>query len=397
MVEVSRNRNSRPYPLAFWGALLATFVVQTGFGAILPLLPQFVHHRGLPVADLGVMAAAYAAVSFVAQTGLGPLADIWGRKVFIVSGALLEALGTGGFLLHLTPPDYMELRIVQGLGSGAVIPAANALIADLVEESRRGRAYGLMAASSSAGFVIGPMLGGLAGAAFGLDAPFAVGLGLNLVAALVAWLTLPSLKTGTQRQKQPREAVLPLIGRLWPYFWMMFAWMGLTGMYDTAWSLYMQSLGAGKWLIGFSFTLFALPLLFFNVVGGRLADRGSRRHWIIILGALLQTSTLVVYVISRSLWLSISVSMIEAVAMSLTGPALSAAVMERIPVTQNGTVQGWFQASGTLGAAVLALSSGPLLPGHPNHPFVLGAAVLLATCIGVTIIWRPWKSSARTL
>lgn len=391
MAQASRQDSRVGYPLAFWGALGATFVVQTGFGAILPLLPQFVRSRGFPTAELGIMAASYAAVSFIAQAGLGNLADRLGRKTLIVAGALLEAVGTGGFLWHWSPLVYILCRVLQGLGSAAVIPAANALVADLVEGQRRGRAYGLMAASTSAGFALGPMLGGVAGALWGLAAPFVVGVGLNLGAAATAAATLPRFQAHQERVAMRLDLVKPLMRQLWPYFWMMFAWMGLTGMYDTAWSLYMQSLGAGKWIIGLSFTLFALPLLFFNVASGRLADLPGRRRWIILAGAFLQTLTVLFYVLSRSLWLSIFVSVIEAGAMSLTGPAMSAAVMESSPTTHHGTVQGWFQASGTLGAAVLALASGPLLVGHPSHPFALGAIVLGVTTVGVTLVWKPWQ------
>jgi MFS family permease len=84
---------------------------------------------------------------------------------------------------------------------------------------------------------------------------------------------------------------------------------------------------------------------------------------------------------------------VEAAAMSLTGPALSAQVMDHTPEPLRGGLQSWFQASGTLGATVMALASGPLLVKAPNHPFYLGAAVLWITTLGVTAIWRPWRSS----
>ncbi len=381
------------YPVAFWGALVASFIVQTGFGAILPLLPQFVRDRGFPLADMGTLAASYAAVSFVGQTGLGSLADRWGKKWLIVPGCLIEAVGTAGFLLHMRPWFYIVMRVVQGLGSAAVIPAAQALVADLIHESLRGRAYGLIAASSSAGFVVGPLIGGMAAAGFGLGAPFVAGAGLNLVAASVALITLPRLWRGQPRPVAPKPAFKPLMTRLWPYFVVMGAWMGLAGLYDTSWSLYMQSLGAGKWIIGLSFTLFGLPLLIFNVLGGRLADYRSERHRIILGGMLLQTATLILYVVSHSMGFSIAVTVVEAAAMSLTGPALSAAVMHGIPDGYTGMVQGWFQASGTLGAAILALASGPLLVERASHPFILGAAVLGATTLGIALVWKPWRSN----
>ena len=68
------------------GLLFAVLVVQMGFGAILPLLPEFVHRHGFPLSDMGVMAASYAAVSFLGQLGLGPLTDRFGRRRAMVGG-----------------------------------------------------------------------------------------------------------------------------------------------------------------------------------------------------------------------------------------------------------------------------------------------------------------------
>ncbi len=385
------------YPPAFWGTAAALLVVQTGFGAILPLLPVFVRQRGFPLSDIGVMAAAYAAVAFVAQLGLGVWADRVGRKWLIVAGCLLEVVGTGGFLAHINPWWYIGFRVVQGLGSGAVVPAANALVADLVDESRRGRAYGIMAASSSAGFAVGPVLGGLAGAVWGLSAPFVVGVILNAGAAIMSAVSLPTHHS-TPRNSSPRgDALWPMAFRLWPYFAVMFVWMGLAGMYDTSWSLYMRWLGAGPRVIGVSFTLFAGPLLIFNVWSGRIADRARRRHLVILGGLALQALTVCCYIFSRSVWLSIAIAVIEAFAISLTGPALSAAVMEGVPQRYNGAVQGLFQASGTLGSAVLALASGPLLVIRPNHPFILGSILLTLVTLAAAGWWRPWRMPQNAL
>lgn len=81
---------------------------------------------------------------------------------------MIEAAGTAGFLGHGPALWYVICRILQGLGSAALVPAASAFVADIVPEARRGQAYGLLTAASSAGFALGPMVGGLAGAAWGL-------------------------------------------------------------------------------------------------------------------------------------------------------------------------------------------------------------------------------------
>jgi len=384
------------YPSSFWGVLTAVFIVQTGFGAILPLLPEFVHSRGFPIADMGIMAAAYAAISFLGQISLGSMSDRLGRKHLMLAGSLLEAAGTAGFLVHGAVAWYISCRIFQGLGSAALVPAANALVADLVPSVNRGRAYGLMSAAGSAGFALGPMLGGLAGAAWGLAAPFVIGALLNLLAAIATLITLPASIRRQNAAQADRLEFSPIGRKLWPYFMVMFAWIGMNGMYDTTWSLYMRWLGAEPWLIGISFSLFGLPLLLFNIYGGRLADHRAWRHWTILSGTGLQAITVALYIVSRSAWLSIAISVIEAGALSLTGPALSASVMDKIPESAYGRVQGWFQASGTLGATLMALASGPLLVVRPNHPFILGTTVLIAATALAAMIWRPWQTAAAT-
>ncbi|NMP21828.1 MFS transporter [Sulfobacillus harzensis] len=367
--------------------LFSVLVVQTGFGAILPLLPEFVHRHGFPLADMGVMAAAYAAVSFVGQLGLGAATDRIGRKAAMVWGAVVEAAGTAGFLLHGSPILYVFCRVLQGLGSAAIIPAANALVADVVPEVRRGQAYGLLTAASSAGFALGPMVGGLAGSVFGLQAPFVIGAFLNGAAAVLSASLIPR-DHGRVESGAGITGLGPIVQRLWLYFLVMFAWTGMNGMYDTTWSLYMRWLGASRWLIGVSFTLFALPLLVFNLWGGRVADRRGTRHRAIVIGTTFQALLVASYVVVRSAWLAIVLSMVEAAAMSLTGPALSAVVMDAAPSQLRGALQGAFQATGTLGAALMALASGPLLVSQPNHPFYLGAMVLMAAAAFSGLWWR---------
>ncbi|MCY0863346.1 MAG: MFS transporter [Sulfobacillus sp.] len=385
---------------AFWAVLVANTVVQSGWGAILPILPLFVREHGMPLGWMGVMASGFAAISFVAQLGFGRLSDIWGRKPLLVAGAVWEAVGTLAFVGSWPWPFYIVWRLVQGVGAGAFMPAANALVADLVPEAERGRAYGLLYASSSAGFTVGPLIGGLLGASGHLSRPFWAGAGLNTLAAfaLVNWL--PRHRPGRPAARPSRRASAfwsAWIRKLWPPFLLTFSLTGLSGMYDATWSLYMRGLGASNWVIGLSFSLFSLPLLLFSLWNGRLADRpGERRRWVLA-GALLQTAIVVFYIVSRWAWASIAASVLEALAISLSGPALTTMVMESAPPDARGQVQGWFQASGTLGATVLALVSGLLLPYGTTRPFVAGAAWLLGVTVVIGWRWRghpPAESAA---
>ena len=65
--------------------------------------------------------------------------------------------------------------------------------------------------------------------------------------------------------------------------------------------------------------------------------------------------------------------------MSLIGPALQAQLMNDIPRNMRGTVQGRFQAVGTLGSLVMAIASGLLMIHSIRDPFWAGAGLLVVT------------------
>ena len=73
----------------------ASFVVWSGFGAILPYLPVFLQEQAhASVWLIGVVAAFYYVGTFLFSAPLGRLSDSIGRKPIIVSGVFLYAVAT---------------------------------------------------------------------------------------------------------------------------------------------------------------------------------------------------------------------------------------------------------------------------------------------------------------
>jgi len=69
---------------------------------------------------------------------------------------------------------------------------ANAYVSDISTDETRSRNFGWMAASSNAGFVVGPALAGVLGStAYGELVPVLIAAAISLVATLVIWLVLP--------------------------------------------------------------------------------------------------------------------------------------------------------------------------------------------------------------
>ncbi|MFD2169212.1 MDR family MFS transporter [Tumebacillus lipolyticus] len=93
----------------------------------------------------------------------GALSDFVGRKKVVVFALLGISLSFVGFTYTTTPWLLAVLSVTNGLSGSFFAPVSKALMADLTEESRRMRIFSLRYWTVNIGFVMGPMLGALAG------------------------------------------------------------------------------------------------------------------------------------------------------------------------------------------------------------------------------------------
>src|SRR5437868_2662152 len=132
-----------------------------GIGMVLPVRVLYAQSRGASLAVIGAMASSFLLSNFVFQYPTGWLADLWGRKRMMVGGLLAQAGLSLLYLVVFDPYLFVALRFLEGMVAASVIPAARALVADLVPDEQRGEAYGIFGSFMNAGFLLGPALGGL--------------------------------------------------------------------------------------------------------------------------------------------------------------------------------------------------------------------------------------------
>lgn len=373
---------------------LAVFVMQSGFGSILPILPLFVHEHGLSLPLMGIFAAAFQAGALLAQVPAGRLADTLGRLPVLRSGLMLSAACFLAYLLPLPPALIVMVRGVQGAATASVIPATNALVADLVAPGRRGRAYGLISGASMGGFVAGPVVGGLVGARFGLAVTVIVGA-LMGVCGLGASFAVPREKgRGAPPSPLPRPRVGP--GPIFPLLALNFGWLGLVGMYDTVWSFFLRHLGASTFVIGLSWTLFALPAVLLSTLGGRLADRSRRLERRVLLGVGINACICLGYTLARDPAQAIVLGVLEGAMLSLVSPAFNVMLASRVGEAVLGEAQGMVAAAAALGALLEASVSGWLFSLDPVDPMLMGAGTMLVSLAAAAIGFRSrhWRRGA---
>jgi DHA1 family multidrug resistance protein-like MFS transporter len=128
-------------------------------GTIIPYLPVFLLEQAhASVSLIGLVAAAYFLGVFAFSAYLGQLSDRVGRKPMIIAGTVLYTVATALFVTTTDPVWFIVFRFVEGVGAAAVVPAAQAFVADITENENRSRAYGWLTSAQFSGLIIGPAL-----------------------------------------------------------------------------------------------------------------------------------------------------------------------------------------------------------------------------------------------
>jgi MFS family permease len=149
------------------------------------LLPLLFAAGGLPVSQIGLLAALYPAVWGLGQLVTGPLSDRLGRKPLIAGGMLLQALALAGTALAGSFAPWAASAILLGVGTAMVYPTLLAAIGDVAHPSWRATAVGVYRLWRDAGFALGALLAGLVADLAGLRAAVWVVAALTAASGLV--------------------------------------------------------------------------------------------------------------------------------------------------------------------------------------------------------------------
>jgi EmrB/QacA subfamily drug resistance transporter len=137
-------------------AMLLAALDQTIVGTALPRIV-----RDLGGADhLTWVVTAYMLASTVTVPIYGKLSDLFGRKWFFFSGIVIFLIGSILCGLSQNMFELVAFRALQGIGGGAIMGNAFAIIGDLFSPAERARWQGVLGGVFGLASVIGPALGG---------------------------------------------------------------------------------------------------------------------------------------------------------------------------------------------------------------------------------------------
>ncbi len=193
--------------------LLVNFIGILGYSIVIPILIFIVTDLGGNGFVYGILGAMYPFFQFIGAPILGRLSDRIGRKkvlvlsqtgTFIAWLLFLVALmlpntqlwssnsGFGGSYVMTIPLFLLFIaRIFDGF-TGGNVSVANAYLSDISTDEDRDKNFGMMGASTSLGFVLGPAVAGiLASTILGEALPIILAAIISLIAILVILARLP--------------------------------------------------------------------------------------------------------------------------------------------------------------------------------------------------------------
>src|SRR6266566_3116906 len=171
------------------------------------------------------VSTAYLLTSTVMVPIYGKLSDLFGRKPIFLFGVVIFLIGSALSGASQSMNELIAFRAFQGLGAGALMPIAIAIIGDLFTPRERGKWQGLTGGVWGLSAIIGPTLGGWITQNTSWRWVFYVNLPVGLAAMLVLIFLMPSLRsTGKQVSIDYIGAALLILGTV-PLL-LGFSWAG---------------------------------------------------------------------------------------------------------------------------------------------------------------------------
>ncbi|MEP2641137.1 TCR/Tet family MFS transporter [Roseobacter sp.] len=331
--------------------LITVMLDAMGIGLIVPVMPDLLQHiqgADLSTAALwgGVLSTTFAVMQFVFGPVIGGLSDRFGRRPILLVSLGVMALD---YLVMAVAGSIGVLllgRIVGGI-TAATQSTANAYMADISAPKDRAANFGLIGAAFGAGFVLGPLLGGVLGE-YGTRAPFYAAAALAALNAVFGYFVLKETVTEDLRRPFQWARANPFgsfrqLGRLpgvGPLLIVFFLYQVAFMVYPAIWSYFGKArFGWDPSTIGLSLALFGTMMVI--VQGGLirwvlrvLGERGT-----VIYGHLFDVAAFLALAFVTSGTLALILTPLAALAAVIT-PALQSIMSKAVAPQAQGELQG---------------------------------------------------------
>jgi MFS family permease len=377
----------------------STVLVMAGQGVVGPVLPIYADNFGVSTAVVGLTFTAFGLARLLLNVPAGLWADRAGRRVLLIGGPLITAIGMIGSGLAPTIWVLLLWRLVAGAGSALYMTGAQIYLIDIAGDAQRARYIATNQGALLVGVSVGPAVGGLLADAYGLRAPFLVVGAGALLTGLYGFLRLPET-LGTRPGDKPGEEPGDGVGstpsarrKLPPWEFVLsrqFVAIGVvtfaifsvrSGFRQTLVPLVgVDKYGLDPGDLGLLFTMLGVVGLVLVGPAGWAADRFGRKPTIVPPGYLGAVGIVIAALAPSPTWFAVGL-LISSIGTGVSGPAPAAFVADIAPPDLRGSAMGLYRTWGDLGLVLAPLLAGLLADATNRETAMVAIAVLVVVAI----------------
>jgi DHA1 family inner membrane transport protein len=161
---------------------LAVFVVGVDTYIVAAVLPAIADDLRESIANVGLIASAYALPVALLSPVFGPLSDRRGRRFALLLGLMIFTVAAAACTVAPNLQLLLVARAINGIGAAILLPACFAAAGDLPDNAARGRALALLSSAFPLSNLLGLPVGALATILGGWRVPFALIVVLSVFA-----------------------------------------------------------------------------------------------------------------------------------------------------------------------------------------------------------------------
>jgi MFS family permease len=401
----------RSLPRNVWAVSLTSFFMDISSEMVINILPLFLSNvLGVRTSVIGLIEGISEATANLLQVFSGWLSDkVQARKWLAVAGYGLSTIAKPFFYVAGSWATVLGVRWADRVGKGVRTAPRDALVADSIDESQRGLAFGFHRAADTGGALVGLLIAlGIVWAAqsAAVDLSRHTFQVIVLVSLVPAVLAVLSLALGakdvpvTTRHERPKIAFKGLGG---PFlvFLVIVGLFALGNSSDAFLVLRAQERGLNVLGILGMLATFNLIYALVSTPAGSLSDRVGRRQ-VIIGGWLAYAAIYFGFAVAGTGWQVWVLYALYGVYYGLAYGTTKAMVADLVPAELRGTAYGTYNATIGLIAFPASLIAGLLWQGAgswqglgPSAPFFFGAVLALTAAV-LMILWKPAHSPSRS-
>jgi MFS family permease len=369
-----------------------SFLTDVSSEMIYPLLPIFLTTMlGASPGFIGVIEGAAESTAALLKLASGWWSDrVHKRKPLVVLGYGIATLMRPLVAIARSAPQVLMIRVADRVGKGIRNAPRDALLAESVDPSIRGKAFGFHRAADNAGGVLGPLI------AFAvLTWHFAELRTVFWLAAIPGVLSFVVLVLFVREIPRAADAPaqggpdlsLPLGARFWKVLSVLFVFT-LGNSTDAFLLLRASQLGVPVALAPILWAALHVVKTMSNVPGGSLSDRIGRRPTL-IMGWTLYAAVYLAFAYAYKPWHAWALFGVYGIYFGLTEGAERALVADLVMPERRGTAYGWYNLAIGLGALPASILFGVVWDhAGASTAFAMGAGLALAAAVGLMAVGR---------